>query len=137
MKDDFEIAIVLSRQGPHTYPWWDFGVALMDTGVSCGLFLGSEEHRVYVTTKSADNEPGNPSKGEESKSSPAGNSTGGTLTLTRKGDRLSIKFISDSGRPTSLPSVAIPKDLAPKLLIQFGGVPTTPRRIDRVTITPL
>jgi hypothetical protein len=84
MKEDFEIAIVLSRQGPHTYPAWDFGVALMDTGVSCGLLLGSEDHRVFVTTKSANNMPGNPTDRDiESKASPAGNSSGGTLTITR------------------------------------------------------
>lgn len=135
MKEDFEISLVLSRSGPHTYPLWDFGISLMDTGVSCGVLLGAEEHTVFVTTKSPDNMPGNPTARDvESKSSPAGSSTGGTLTMTRRGDRLSVKFVSDSGRPTTLQSVTIPKDLAPKLLIQFGGVPTTPRRIDRVTI---
>lgn len=138
MKEDFEFSIVVSRLGPHTNPWWDFGVALMDTGVSCGLLLGAEEHLISVTTKSPNNMPGNPAASDvESKASPAGNSTGGTLTMTRKGDRLSLKFVSDSGRPTTLQSVTIPKDLAPKLLIQFGGTPTSPRRIERVTIKPL
>lgn len=136
---DFELTVDLVRDGTHLFDWWDFGIAFVDTGIVCGLRLAKQnEDLVFVTTDATENVPGKPwLQGVKSFPIRSEGTQRGQWQLTRKENRISLTFISESGQILSTPSLAIPENLSAKIRVVFDGVNTTPRKIDRIQLRAL
>ena len=135
---DFKIEIEIERAGDHTWEWFDCGVHLDGVLASAGVRLAYQDvNLVYVTpSPEGSGAPGNPDDADVIRESHRGNITDlGTFTVVLRNGQLTTAFRDSNGREIQTDPLAVRDHDETGVIIFCGGVPDTPRKIHRVTIS--
>jgi len=135
---DFKLEIVIERDGDHTWGWYDCGVHFTGVVASAGVRLADQDvNLVFVTPSPEGNgRPGNPDDVDVLRESHRGRGTeSGTFTVTLRENQLIASFRDPRGRKIETAPLTVRDFDETEVVIFCGGVPNTPRRIHRVTLS--